>query len=136
MLPTCGRNKNLGYVYVKHKFFQQRGWSQVIDLNTTHIFLFKSPHDVQQVDYLERQLSLAAFRRHCNPLSTKEALVHFLIDLNPKTSKSLNFWSNFTSPGPSIFYLPAPQPDEIPLRIEQDKSLPAKTFESVYQRHS
>ena len=130
-LATAGRHKNIDTIYVKHNLFQQSRWSRTIDLNTTHIILFKSPRDVQQVDYLGRQLNLAKFLRHCYQLSTKEAFGHFLIDLNPKTSETLRFCSNITGPGPSIFYPPAPQPDEIPLSNERDKSLYAKTFESV-----
>ena len=66
----------------------------------------------------------------------RETKVYMLKRLNQLTTfesvnKSLRFCSNFTGPGPSIFYLPAPQPDEIPLSNERDKSLYAKTFESV-----
>ena len=130
-LATAGRHKNIDTIYVKHNLFQQSRWSRTIDLNTTHIILSKSPRDVQQVYYIGRQLHLAKFLRHSYQLSTKEAFGHFLIDLNPKTSESLRFCSNITGPGPSIFYLPAPQPNEITLSNKRDKSLYAKTFESV-----
>ena len=130
-LATAGRDKNIGTINVKHNMFQQNRWSRTIDLNTTHIILFKSPRDVQQVDYLGRQLNLAECFRHCYQLSTKEAFGHFLIDLNPKTSESLRFCSNITGPGTSTFCVPAPQSGEITLSNERDKSLYAKTFESV-----
>ena len=128
-LATAGRDKNIATINVKHNIFQQNRWSRTIDLNTTLIILFKSIRDVQQVDYLGRQLNRAKCFRHCYQLSTKEAFGHFLIDLNPKTSESLRFRSSFTGPG--IFNIPAPQSDEIALSNERDKSLYAKTFESV-----
>ena len=41
-LATAGRHKNISVIYVKHNLFQQSKWSRTIDLNTTHIILFKS----------------------------------------------------------------------------------------------
>ena len=63
-------------------------------------------------------------------LSTNIAFGHFLIDMNQKTSERLRFCANNTSPGPSIFYLPASQPNEISMGNEGDKRLYAKTFKS------
>ena len=51
-LATAGRHKGIDVEYVKHKLFQQSRWSRTIDLNTSHITLFKSPRDVQQLDLL------------------------------------------------------------------------------------
>ena len=48
-LATAGRHKNLSVIYVKHNLFQQSRWLRTIDLITTHIILFKSPRDVQQI---------------------------------------------------------------------------------------
>ena len=43
-LATAGRHKNVYVIYVKHTFFQQSRQSRIIiDLNTTHLILFKSP---------------------------------------------------------------------------------------------
>ena len=44
-LATAGRHRNISVIYVKHNLFQQSKWSRTIDLNTTHIILFKSPRD-------------------------------------------------------------------------------------------
>ena len=38
---TAGRHRNISVIYVKHNLFQQSKWSRTIDLNTTHIILFK-----------------------------------------------------------------------------------------------
>ena len=42
-LATAGRHRNISIIYVKHNLFQQSKLSRIIDLNTTHIILFKSP---------------------------------------------------------------------------------------------
>ena len=41
-IATSGRHCKLYVIYVKHNMFHQGKWSRTIDLNTTHIKLFKS----------------------------------------------------------------------------------------------
>ena len=106
-LATAGRHKNVHVIYVKHNLFQQSKQSRTIDLNTTHLILFKSPRDIQQIDYLDRQLNNAKFLRHAYQLATKEDFGHLLIDLDPKTSDCLRYSSNIVPPSPTIFYLPS-----------------------------
>ena len=105
-LATAGRHKNLSVIYVKHNLFQQSKWSRTIDLNTTHIILFKSPRDVQQIGLIGRQLNNTQFLKESYELATKQPFGHLLIDLDPKTSDVLRYCSNIVPPGPSIFYLP------------------------------
>ena len=99
-LGTAGRHKNVHVIYVKHNLFQQSKQSRTIDLNTTHLILFKSPRDIQQIDYLGIQLNNAKILRHAYQLATKEDFGHLLIDLDPKTSECLRY-------SPTIFYLPS-----------------------------
>ena len=106
-LATAGRPKNVQVIYVKHNLFQQSKQSRTIDLNTTHLILFKSPRDIQQIDYLGRQLNNAKLLRHAYQLATKEDFGHLLIDLDPKTSECLRYSSNIVPPSPTIFYLPS-----------------------------
>ena len=106
-LATAGRHKNVHVIYVKHNLFQQIKQPRTIDLNTTHLILFKSPRDIQQIDYLGRQLNNAKFLRHAYQLATKEDFGHLLIDLDPKTSECLRYSSNIVPPSPTIFYLPS-----------------------------
>ena len=105
-LATAGRHKKISVIYVKHNLFQQSKWSRTIDLNTTHIILFKSPRDVQQIGLIGRQLNNTQFLRESYELATKQPFGHLLIDLDPKTSDALRYSSNIVPPGPSIFYLP------------------------------
>ena len=105
-LATAGRHKNISVIYVKHNLFQQSKWSRTIDLNTTHIILFKSPRDIQQIGLIGRQLNNTQFLKDCYELATKQPFGHLLIDLDPKTSDVLRYCSNIVPPGPSVFYLP------------------------------
>ena len=51
-LTTAGRHKNIKVIPIKHNLYQQSKWSRTIDFNTTHIILFKSARDIQQIDFL------------------------------------------------------------------------------------
>ena len=106
-LAPAGRHKNVHVIYVKHNLFQQSKQSRTIDLKTTHLILFKSPRDIQQIDYLGRRLNNAKFLRRAYQLATKKNLCHLLIDLDPKTSECLHYSSNIVPPSPTIFYLPS-----------------------------
>ena len=81
-LVTARRHKNI-VIYIKHNLYQQSEWSRTIDLNTTHIILFKSARDHQ--------------------LATKEPFGHLLIDLDPQTSHFFRYCSNITELGPTVF---------------------------------
>ena len=61
-LATAGRHRNMHVIYIKHNLYQQSRWSRTIDLNTFHLILFKSPRDVQQVNYLGKQPNLVRFK--------------------------------------------------------------------------
>ena len=84
-LATASRHENVHVIYVKHNLFQQSKQSRTIDLNTTHLILFKSPRNIQQFDYLGRQLKNGKFLRLAYQFVTKEDFGHLLIDLDPKT---------------------------------------------------
>ena len=105
-LATAGRHKKINVIYIKHNLYQQSKWSRTIVLNTSHIILFKSARDIQQVEFLGKQLNLVKFLKHCYQLATKEPFGHLLIDLDPKTSDCLRYCSNITEPDPTVFYLP------------------------------
>ena len=105
-LATAGRHEHISVIYVKHNLFQQSKRSRTIDLNTTHIILFKSPRDIQQIGLIGRQLNNTQFLEDSYELATKQPFGHLLIDLDPKTSNVLRYCSNIVPPGPSVFYLP------------------------------
>ena len=118
---TADRYKNVHVIYVKYNLFQQCKQSRTIDLNTTHLILFKSPRDIQQVDYSGRQLNDAKFLRHAYQLATKEDFGHLLIDMDPKTTECLRYSSNIVPPSPNIFYLPSLKTVITPLENERER---------------
>ena len=77
--------------FSRNNLFHQSKWSRTIDLNTTHIILFKSPRDLQQIDYLGRQLKKVEFLRDCYTRATSEPHGHLLIKVKFfRTSKALD----------------------------------------------
>ena len=120
-LATAGRHKKFNAIYIKHNLYQQSKWSRTIDLNTSHIILFKSARDIQQVEFLGKQLNLVKILKHCYQLATKESFGHLLIDLDPKTSDCLRYCSNITEPGPTVFYLPSVKSETTPLNNKEKK---------------
>ena len=84
-LATAGRHRNISVIYLKRNLFQQSKWSRTIDLNTTHIILFKSPRDIQQITYVGKQLNKTNVLKESYEFATKQPFGHLLIDLDPKT---------------------------------------------------
>ena len=120
-LATAGRYKNINVIYIKPNLYQKSKWSRTIDLNTPHIILFKSARDIQQVEFIGKQLNLVKFLKHCYQLTRKEPFGHLLIDIDPKTSGCLRYCSNITEPGPTAFYLPSDKAGTTPLNKEKEK---------------
>ena len=85
-LATSGRHRKLHVIYVKHNLFHQSKWLRIIDLNTTHTILFESLRDIQQIEYLGKQLNCLFLLKVAYKLATAEPYGHLIIDLDPKTS--------------------------------------------------
>ena len=122
-LATAGRHRNIIVIYVKHSLFQQSKWSRTIDWNTTHIILFKSPRDTQQINFIGRQLNNTQFLKESYELAIRKQFGHLLIDLDPKTSDVLRYCSNIVPPGPSIFYLPSAKAVITNLTDERERTM-------------
>ena len=108
-IATSGRHRKLHVIYVKHNLFHQSKWSRTIDLNTTQIILFKSLRDIQQIEYLGKQLNCLQLIKEAYKLATTEPFGQLMIDLDPKTSQGLRFSSQLIGPDPSIFYISSPE---------------------------
>ena len=119
-IATSGRHRKLHVIYVKHNLFHQSKWSRTIDLNTTHIILFKSLRDIQQIEYLGKQLNCLQLIKEAYKLATAEPFGHFIIDLDPKTSQGLRFASHIIGPNPSIFYIPSEEAVVTPITNEKE----------------
>ena len=57
---TTGRQWGLSTIYIKHNLFDQSKLGRDVELQNTHIILFKSPCDVRQVTTLSTQLGLGS----------------------------------------------------------------------------
>ena len=59
-IDTAGKNRTFSTIYIKHNFFHQSKQGRDVELQNTHIVLFKSPRDVHQVATLSVQLGLGS----------------------------------------------------------------------------
>ena len=102
-IATAGRHKGLSTIYIKHNLFHQSRLGRDIELQNTHIVLFKSPRDVLQINTLSQQLGLGSQLKDWYTKATSIPYGHLLIDLTPKTVDSLRFCRNSGSI-PTIFF--------------------------------
>ena len=79
----------------------------MIELNNTHIILFNSPPDSQQIEFFAKELKKVNFFKECYTKLIAEPHGHILIVLDSKTSECLRFCSNIVGPGPTKFHLPS-----------------------------
>ena len=127
-IATSGRHRKLHVIYVKQNLFQQSKWSRTIDLNTTHIVLFKLLRDIQQIEYLGKQFNCLQLLKDVYKLATAQPYGHLIIDLDPKTSQGLQFSSQLIGPEPSIFYIPSEEAVIAPITNEKDTFACAKAL--------
>ena len=105
-VATAGRHRGLNTIYIKHNLFHQSKLGRDVELQNTHIVLFKSPRDVLQINTLSQQLGLGSQLKEWYQDATSTPYGHLLIDLTPKTVDLLRYCTNSGSV-PSKFYLPA-----------------------------
>ena len=105
-IATTGRHRGLNTIYIKHNLFHQSKLGRDVELQNTHIVLFKSPRDVLQINALSQQLGLGSQLKEWYQVATSVPYEHLLIDLTPKTVDSLRYCTNSGSV-PTKFYLPA-----------------------------
>ena len=101
-IATAGRHRVFNTIYIKHNLFHQSKLGRDVELQNTHIVLFKSPRDVMQVTALSTQLGLGSelvdwYR------DAKSVLFGHLIDLSPLTDDRLRYCTNSGSV-PSNFF--------------------------------
>ena len=84
-IATAGRHRGLSTIYIKHNLFHQSKLGRDVELQNTHIVLFKSPRDVMQVTTLSTQLGLGSKLVDWYRDATSVPFGHLLIDLSPRT---------------------------------------------------
>ena len=104
-IVTSGRQRGLSTIYIKHNLFHQSKLGRDVELQNTHIVLFKSPRDVRQVFTLSTQLGLGSELVDWYRDATSVPFGHLLIDLSPRTDDRLCYCSKSGSV-PSKFYVP------------------------------
>ena len=104
-IATAGRHRGLSTIYIKHNLFLQSKLGRDVELQNTHIVLFKSPRDVMQVTTLSTQLGLGSELVDWYRDATFVPFGHLLIDLSPRTYDRLRYCTNSGSV-PSKFYIP------------------------------
>ena len=104
-IATAGRHRGLNTIYIKHNLFHQSNLGRDVELQNTHIVLFKSPMDVLQINTLSQQLGLGSQLKEWYQDVTSVPYGHLFIDLTPKTVDSLRYCTNSGSV-PTKFYLP------------------------------
>ena len=121
-IATAGRHRGLSTIYIKHNLFHQSKLGRDVELQNTHIVLFKSPRDVMQVTTLSTQLGLGSELVDWYRDATSVPFGHLLIDLSPRTDDRLRYCTNSGSV-PSKFYIPESLKHLRTLDDEHTKSL-------------
>ena len=60
VIATAGRHRGLSTIYIKYSLFHQSKLGRDVELQNTHIVLFKSPRDLMQVTTLSTPLGLGS----------------------------------------------------------------------------
>ena len=94
-IATAGRHRGLSTIYIKRNLFHQSKLGRDVELQNTHIDLFKSPRDVMQVTTLSTQLGLGSELVDWYRDATSVPFGHLLIDLSPRTDDRLRYCTNW-----------------------------------------
>ena len=93
-IATARRHRSLSTIYIKHNLLHQSKLGRDVELQNTHIVLFKSPRDVMQVTTLHTQLGLGSELVKWYRDATSVPFGHFWIDLSPRTDDRLRYCAN------------------------------------------
>ena len=130
-IAAAGRHRSLSTIYIKHNHFHQSKLGRDVELQNTHIVLFKSPRDVMQVTILSSQLGLGSELVDWYRDATSVPSGHLLIDLSPRTDDRLRYCTN-TGSIPSKFYIPDRPKQTKVLDGEHTKFLYSPSFPIIF----
>ena len=122
-IATAGRHRGLSTIYIKHNLFHQSKLGRDVELQNTHIVLFKSLRDVMQVTTLSTQLGLGSELVDWYRDATSVPFGHLLIDLSPRTDDRLRYCTNSGS---------VPSKFSIPERLKHLRTLDDEHTKSLY----
>ena len=90
-IATARRHWGLGTIYINQNHLHQSKLGRYVELQKTHIVLFKSPRDVMQVTNVGAQLGLGSELVGWYRDATSVPFGHLLIDLSPRTDDRLRY---------------------------------------------
>ena len=122
-LATTGRHRGLSTIYIKHNIFHQSKLGRDVELQNTHIVLFKSPRGVMQVTTLSTQLGLGSELVYWYRDATSVPFGPLLIDLPPRTDDRLPYCTNSGC---------VPSKLHIPERLKHLRTLDDEHTKSLY----
>ena len=132
-IASAGRHRGFSTVNIKHILFHQSKQGRDVELQNTHIVLFKSPRDVHQVATLGVQLGLEPPLVDWYRDATTVPFGHLLIDLSPRTDDRLRYCTN-SGNIPSKFYVPDNWKHLKCLDDEHTKSLYSPSIPALFPR--
>ena len=93
-IATSGRHRGLSTIFIKHNLSHKSKLGRDVELENTHIVLFKSPRDVMQVTTLSTQLGLGSELIDWYRDATSVPFGLLLIDLSLCTDDRLRYFKN------------------------------------------
>ena len=130
-IATTGRHRGFSTIYIKHNLFHRSTLERDVELQNTHIVLFKSPRDLHQVATLSVQLGLGSPLVDWYRDATSVPFGHLLIDLSPRTDGRLRYCTN-SGNIPSKFYVPDNLKHLKYLEDEHTKSLYSPSIPTLF----
>ena len=130
-IATAGRQWRLSTIYIVHNLLHQSNLGRDVELQNTHLVLFKSPRDVMQVTTFSTQLGLGSKLVDWYRDATSVPFGHLLIGLSPRTDDRLRYCTN-TGSIPSKFYIPDQLKQSKILDDEHTKSLHSPSVPIIF----
>ena len=132
-IATVGKHRGFSTIYIKHNLFHKSKLGRGVELQSTHIVLFKSPRDVHQVATLSVQLGLGSALVDWYREATSVLFGHLLIDLSPRKDDRLRYCTN-SGNIPSKTYVPDNLKHLKYLDDEHAKSLYSPSIPTLFPR--
>ena len=91
---TASRHRGSSTIFIKHSLFQQSKFGRYVELQNSHIVLFRSHRDVMQVSTISAQLGLGSDLVEWYRHATFVPYGYLLIELSPRTDDRLRYCTN------------------------------------------
>ena len=108
-VATAWRHRGLSTFYIKHNLFHQSKLGRDVELQNTHIVIFKSIRGVMQVSTLSAQLGLGSELVDWYRDATSVPHSYLSVELSPRTEDRLHYGTNTRTRSLKVLY---PGPNE------------------------